>query len=222
MKVFLLLVSFSLLSAMHLSAQSSVKVRYYLDKNLSKKTTEDKANFSRTIVHSADTFSTEIKNMKTNEIIWSESYKGDEPIGVWKNSENGGIDRDYNFVANYKDTICTNSTGLSEIDNCLEDNLMKGYIAPKLLTGEKDLTEFIKKNIAYPPKAIVNGVKGKVFIKLVISESGKVEDIAVKRSVDVLLDKEAVRVIRQLKFSLPAMLNGVKYRLCIVVPIAFN
>ena len=222
MKFFLLTLYIFLFFSLHSGAQSPVKLRYYLDKNLSKKTTEDKANFSRTVVHSADTFSTEIKNLKTNEIIWSESYKGDEPIGVWKNSENGGVDRDYNFFVDYKDTVCTNSTGLSEIDNCLEDNLMKGYIAPKLITGEKDLTEFIKKNISYPPKAIVNGIKGKVYIKLVISEAGKVEDIAVKRSVDVLLDKEAVRVIRQLKFSLPAMLNGVKYRLCIVVPIAFN
>ena len=49
------------------------------------------------------------------------------------------------------------------------------------------------------------------------------ENIVVKRGVDISLDKEAVRVLRELKFSSPPTVNGQAYAFkCLVLPVKYK
>ncbi len=62
--------------------------------------------------------------------------------------------------------------------------------------------------IYYPLEARENGIMGEIILCFTIDIEGKIENICVKKGVHVLLDKEAMRVLRLLKFSKPAFYKG--------------
>lgn len=62
--------------------------------------------------------------------------------------------------------------------------------------GEAALMKYVYSNIVYPKAAKDKNIQGKVVLKFVVGADGTVGDIQVFRSVDPLLDAEAVRVIK--------------------------
>ncbi len=74
--------------------------------------------------------------------------------------------------------------------------------------GERALYQFIQKSVKYPVIAQENGVQGKVYVKFVVSESGKVSNAEILRGVDPSLDKEALRVISSLPNFKPGKQQG--------------
>lgn len=70
--------------------------------------------------------------------------------------------------------------------------------------GPDKLKEYLKKNLSYPDIAREEGVEGKVFVKFVVGKDGTIKDVKVIRSVDPLLDKEAVRVVSEMPKWTPA------------------
>lgn len=65
----------------------------------------------------------------------------------------------------------------------------------KYPNGEKGIKELIYNNLKYPEEAVKNKIEGVVTIRYVVQTDGTVDEIEVVKSVDPLLDKEAVRVI---------------------------
>src|SRR4051812_27393206 len=62
----------------------SVTTKFFKDRSMNKEVTANRARFSETVSHEADgRVTTEIRNLKENEVIMRETYKGDEPFGVW-------------------------------------------------------------------------------------------------------------------------------------------
>ncbi len=74
--------------------------------------------------------------------------------------------------------------------------------------GERALYQFIQKSVKYPVIAQENGIQGKVYVKFVVSESGKVSNAEILRGVDPSLDKEALRVISSLPNFKPGKQQG--------------
>jgi len=66
---------------------------------------------------------------------------------------------------------------------------------PEFPGGERALLSFISKHIIYPELAKDINVQGKVYLRFVINEKGKVGNIQVIRGVDPILDQEAIRVV---------------------------
>lgn len=75
--------------------------------------------------------------------------------------------------------------------------------------GEKALYKYIQNSVKYPVIAQENGVQGKVYVKFVVNESGKVSNAEILRGVDPSLDNEALRVIRSLPDFKPGKQRGV-------------
>ena len=74
--------------------------------------------------------------------------------------------------------------------------------------GDAELYRHIYKSLKYPVIAQENGITGRVFVKFIVGKDGGIYDVEVLRGVDPSLDKEAVRVIKNLpKFS-PGMQRG--------------
>lgn len=74
--------------------------------------------------------------------------------------------------------------------------------------GDRALYNFISKNVNYPVIAQENGIQGKVYVKFVVNQQGKVSDGQVLRGVDISLDKEALRVINSLPDFKPGKQRG--------------
>lgn len=198
--------------------------KYFKDRWLNKEALQKKARFSQTIIQNLDsTVTTEIRDLRKNEIVLSETYKGDEPYGVWKfRKGNDYSTLDYNFPLVYSDKKCNDSLSL-KLKNFFQDNDSLGYKAPKLLTGESTLYQFISENIVYPVRAREEFIQGIVYIMFTLTKEGTIENIVVLKGTNILLDKEAARVIRKLQLKTPPTINGQAYTLrCLVLPIAFK
>lgn len=74
--------------------------------------------------------------------------------------------------------------------------------------GEIELYRYIQSQIRYPAIAQENGITGRVYVRFVVDSDGGVTDIKVVRGVDPSLDREAVRVIKNLPPFAPGKQRG--------------
>ncbi len=103
-----------------------------------------------------------------------------------------------------------------------EDVFVAAEEMPSLPGGEKSLQESLYKNLRYPATAIEKGVEGKVFVKFIITKDGSIANVSVSRSVDPLLDQEAVRVVRMLPRFQPGKNGGKPVNVWYSLPISFQ
>lgn len=83
-------------------------------------------------------------------------------------------------------------------------------------------SDWIYKYLKYPDQAVREGIKGRVMVSFIIETSGEVSQVEVARSVDPLLDAEAVRVISASPKWKAGEKNGQKVRVKIVLPVYFE
>ena len=88
--------------------------------------------------------------------------------------------------------------------------------------GHKKLMEYLKGNIKYPEKAMADSISGMVLVKFVVKKDGSVDDIRVIRSVDPLLDEEAIRVVKNMPKWIPAQNAGRDVASYFMLPINFK
>jgi periplasmic protein TonB len=93
---------------------------------------------------------------------------------------------------------------------------------PEFPGGQTALLKYINDNINYPVSAIDNGIEGKVILRFVVSTDGSVKRIEILRSVDPLLDQEAVRVISAMPKWKPGKNNGTPAAVWFSVPVTFR
>ena len=88
--------------------------------------------------------------------------------------------------------------------------------------GDAGLLRWINEHLRYPSVALENGTEGTVMLRFVVTSSGTVGDVQVLKSVDTYLDREAVRVIRELpKFS-PGRQQGKPVNVWFQIPVRFH
>ena len=71
--------------------------------------------------------------------------------------------------------------------------------------GVRDLFVTMQRMTKYPTIAMENGIEGKVFVRFVVTKTGKVDNVQVMRKGDPALDNEAIRVVRNLPNFKPGM-----------------
>jgi periplasmic protein TonB len=67
---------------------------------------------------------------------------------------------------------------------------------PEFPGGNDSLKAFLARNLHYPPKAVKDGIEGRVVIKMLVRKNGKIDSVKIMRSVRNDIDKEAVKVVR--------------------------
>ena len=76
------------------------------------------------------------------------------------------------------------------------------------------------KKVVYPDDAIKKGLHGKVMVSFVVNEDGRTENVQLIKSLDPILDKEAVNVIKKSPKWKPGQQDGkpvkVKYTISII------
>lgn len=88
---------------------------------------------------------------------------------------------------------------------------------PELIGGLASL----QREVQYPEKAKRMGVQGRVIVKFVVQKDGTPTDVRVARSVHRLLDAEAVRATRTLRF-VPAKRGGKPVPVDMTMPVTFR
>jgi len=93
---------------------------------------------------------------------------------------------------------------------------------PQYPGGEKALLKLISQLLRYPRIAQSNEIEGKVIVRFVVNNFGKVDNVEVVKSVDPDLDYEAVRVISTLHDFIPGKMKGENVSVWYTIPITFS
>ena len=136
-------------------------------------------------------------------------YKNGELVGDWDIYDRTGelIDKiNYDFDIN--ETIKP-STATGDID-----------VVAKF--GGQDFTAYLASEIIYPPRAYKYLVQGKVYVQFMINEDGSTSNALVVRGLDKDLDKEALRVIRNMPNWKPAKKDGEPVPIAYICPVVFT
>ena len=93
---------------------------------------------------------------------------------------------------------------------------------PEFPGGMKECLKFIKQNIQYPVEAHRNGIHGRVLVSGVITDKGEISSPQIYRSVDPLLDAEALRVVKSMPKWKPGKQRGKEVNVMFMLPVEFK
>lgn len=93
---------------------------------------------------------------------------------------------------------------------------------PSFPGGISGLRTYLNQNIRYPAEAQENCVQGRVVVSFVVGKDGHISDVTVVRSVDPSLDKEAIRVVRNMPRWTPGKQGGELVKVRYNVPVSFR
>ena len=88
--------------------------------------------------------------------------------------------------------------------------------------GMPGLMKYLGKNVKYPIEAHANNIEGRVVVHFIVNKDGSISNVGLTRSVDPLLDKEAIRVISSMPKWKPGMQRGKAVRVKYTVPVMFR
>lgn len=93
---------------------------------------------------------------------------------------------------------------------------------PMFPGGMEELMKYLQKEIKYPQEAIDKGIGGKVIVQFVVNTDGSICNDSVVKSVDPILDAEAIRVVRSMPNWTPGKQRGEPVRVRFTMPVAFG
>lgn len=93
---------------------------------------------------------------------------------------------------------------------------------PSFPGGISGLRTYLNQNIRYPAEAQENCVQGRVVVSFVVGKDGHISNVTVLRSVEPSLDKEAIRVVRNMPRWSPGKQGGEPVRVRYNVPVSFR
>ncbi len=93
---------------------------------------------------------------------------------------------------------------------------------PSFPGGISGLKTYLNQNTRYPAEAQDNCVQGRVVVSFVVGKDGHISDVTVLRSVDPSLDKEAIRVVRNMPRWTPGKQGGEPVKVRYNVPVSFR
>ncbi|HQV79076.1 MAG TPA: energy transducer TonB [Chitinophagales bacterium] len=88
--------------------------------------------------------------------------------------------------------------------------------------GGTELVKYIDTNLKYPEEAQKQKWEGQSLIGFTVNEDGLISNIRVIKSSFLVLDNEAMRLIKMMPKWNPAILNGTPKKEMVVLPINFD
>lgn len=93
---------------------------------------------------------------------------------------------------------------------------------PEFPGGQKAMMKFLSDNVKYPVEAQEKKIEGRVITNFVVEKDGGLSDFQVVRSVDPLLDEEALRVLKAMPAWKPGKQRGEQVRVRYTLPVTFR
>ena len=92
---------------------------------------------------------------------------------------------------------------------------------PQFPGGNKELSNYLSKNIKYPRNSRTASTRGKVLVSFKVERDGKITNVEVIKGSNRVLNKEAKRVVANMPNWKPALLNGEPVSELLTIPIVF-
>ena len=88
--------------------------------------------------------------------------------------------------------------------------------------GDKGLMQFLESKLRYPVEAQMKGIQGRVLVNFVVGADGSISDAKILRSVNRLLDEEALRVVSLMPKWIPGTIDGKAVDVKYTLPFSFK
>lgn len=95
-------------------------------------------------------------------------------------------------------------------------------VMPSFPGGEDQLMKWLQSNLHYPSKAVENQMEGRVLVRFVVYSDGSIGDAEIKKSVNPVLDKEALRVVEMMPHWIPGKLDEHSVSVWCTLPVIFK
>lgn len=101
--------------------------------------------------------------------------------------------------------------------------ITRAEIMPSFPGGSPALMKYLSENIKYPPKAVENGLEGKVFVKFYIDIDGTAQNpVVIKDNVGGGCAEEALKVIKNMPKWSPGMQKGEPVKVYYILSVTFK
>ena len=144
--------------------------------------------------------------------------------GENKNAESNAEVKDTATVDNSKaETTDVKFDSKVAARNTETDTVMdKCEVMPKFPGGESGMMKFLTENVKYPKEALDKGITGRVLVEFVVERDGSINDVKIMKSVDPILDKEAMRIAKAMPKWKPGTIDGKAVRVKYIMPLTFT
>ena len=92
---------------------------------------------------------------------------------------------------------------------------------PSFPDGSRALMSWISNNVHYPPEYPDTSITHRVVVSFVVEPDGSLSNIKIVRSIDSVLDEEAIRVVKSMPRWIPGKQNGKEVRVKYNLPVSF-
>ncbi|MDR3367103.1 MAG: TonB family protein [Prevotellaceae bacterium] len=93
---------------------------------------------------------------------------------------------------------------------------------PKFPNGNNALLQYFRENIKYPRTAFSDGIQGRVVAHFIVTDSGKIENAEIIRSLHPDCDAEVIRIIEAMPAWIPGKEKGKPVNVYFTLPITFR
>lgn len=93
---------------------------------------------------------------------------------------------------------------------------------PSFPGGDAALMKYLASHVKYPKDAEENGIQGRVICTFVVERDGSITGVRIVKSAQFLLDREAVRVLKNMPVWIPGTYKGMPVRVKYTVPVTFR
>jgi protein TonB len=88
--------------------------------------------------------------------------------------------------------------------------------------GEKNLANWLKKNLNYPVAALNYEIQGTVYVEFVVLLNGYVDSVKIIKSAHPILDKEVIDVVKKMPRWKTGVKNYEQVNTSVILPVAFK
>lgn len=115
------------------------------------------------------------------------------------------------------------SKSISAQKDSLDDDIIicPVEIVAEFPGGQKALYKYISDSLDLPDNQCM-GLNGKIYVKFLVSETGKVEDVIIVRGLREDIDKKVVHVIKNMPGWKPGMQRGKAVKNWMILPIKIS
>lgn len=212
MKIHLLFIS---IFCLQLSwGQISIDSTYYKDK-YQQQEVDYGPYLLRKIQLNDSVIETEFQITKKKQLIWTKSYLGEQPYGIWKNfKKNGTLDysRSYNFVIQYGVYIP------EEVYN----KPMSGVVHSVTEENNEIIFNHIKKSFFIPESIMEIGEEYRIWTQFTIDTEGNVGNVRILEKNNPECDAECFRIYSSIPKLKPEIVDGKAVMIYCKMPLTFR
>jgi TonB family protein len=93
---------------------------------------------------------------------------------------------------------------------------------PKFKGTPSNPEKFFERQMIYPEEALLDGLQGVVNVSFIVTSDGHAREASIAKSVDPLLDSEALRLVELMQEWRPALKDGTPVHCRVVMPVSFR